>query len=112
MEIRLKFAKDGSIRAHMTVEKPETLALLQRDSYQLEKILQQAGLEAKENSLSFDLRQQNQHHHLEGFNGGSKGAEDEFASRLNGLADEKTLQAKIAVPAAGYITQNGVNIIV
>ncbi|MCE9507834.1 MAG: flagellar hook-length control protein FliK [Alphaproteobacteria bacterium] len=110
LDIKLKFDKEGGVKAHLSVEKPETLALLQRDSHHLEKILQQTGLDFDENALSFDLRQQNQRQNLEGFSGSDKGNADEFSAHINGT--EKTLQAKIAVQANGYITQNGVNIMV
>ena len=113
LDIKLKFGKDGSIKAHMIVDKPETLAMLQKDSYHLEKVLQQTGLNADENSLSFDLRQQSNQPSLEGYDGdNNRGDADEFAAHMNGTSAEKTLQAQIAIQANGYITQSGVNIIV
>jgi len=111
LDIKLKFGKDGKISAHMIVDKPETLALLQKDSHYLEKVLQQTGLDADENSLSFDLRQQNNQQSLEEYDGDSSDA-DEFASHVNGTSTEKTLQTQIAIQANGYITQSGVNIMV
>lgn len=58
MDIELKFNHDGSLKAHLTVERPETLALLQKDASHLERVLQQSGLNTDGQSLSFDLRQQ------------------------------------------------------
>jgi flagellar hook-length control protein FliK len=107
LDIKLKFAKDGSIKAHMTVDKPETLAMLQKDSAQLEKILQQSGLAVDENALSFDLRQQNQQN-LEGFKNGYSNADN----NNNAVNSDNALQAKLAVETYGYITQSGVNIMV
>jgi flagellar hook-length control protein FliK len=107
LDIKLKFAKDGSIKAHMTVDKPETLAMLQKDSAQLEKILQQSGLAVDENALSFDLRQQNQQN-LEGFKNGYHTADN----RNDTANSDNALQAKLAVETYGYITQSGVNIMV
>ncbi|MFH1157930.1 MAG: flagellar hook-length control protein FliK [Pseudomonadota bacterium] len=113
LDIRLKFGKDGSIRAHLTVDKPETLALLQKDSHHLEKVLQQTGLDADENSLSFDLRQQGRQQSLEGYDGGNGGGDaNELAAPVNGISAEKFLQAQIAIQTSGYITQSGVNIMV
>jgi flagellar hook-length control protein FliK len=112
LDIRLKFGKDGGVKAHMTVEKPETLALLQKDSHFLERTLREAGLATDENSLSFDLRQQGQQHNLEGFDGRNKESAAEFADNMNGLAADNALQAKIAVLSYGYITPGGVNIMV
>ena len=111
LDIKLKFGKDGKISAHMTVDKPETLALLQKDSPHLEKILQQTGLDADENSLSFDLRQQSNQQSTEEYDS-SNGDADEFAAHINGTSAEKTLQAQIAMQTNGYITQSGVNIMV
>jgi len=112
MDIKMKFDKDGGIKAHLTVEKPETLALLQKDSYHLERTLQRSGLNIDDSSLSFDLRQHNPHQGLEGFGGGNKNNADEFAAHMNGGVPENTLQAKIALQMHGYITQSGVNIMV
>ncbi|RVU20114.1 flagellar hook-length control protein FliK [Methylobacterium oryzihabitans] len=45
----------GAVKAHLVVERPETLALLQRDARSLEQALSQAGLSAGEAALSFSL---------------------------------------------------------
>ncbi|MEH3145036.1 MAG: flagellar hook-length control protein FliK [Methylobacterium frigidaeris] len=45
----------GAVKAHLVVERPETLALLQRDARSLEQALNQAGLSAGEAALSFSL---------------------------------------------------------
>ena len=110
MNVKLSFTKDGMVKAHMTVDKPETLALLQKDSSHLQRALQQSGLTTDENSLSFDLRQQNQHN-MQGFNGNSGNHADDFGSNMNdGLSS--AFQAQIAIQSSGYITQSGVNIMV
>ncbi|MBU6475826.1 MAG: flagellar hook-length control protein FliK, partial [Alphaproteobacteria bacterium] len=109
LDVKLKFAKDGSVKAHMTVDKPETLALLQKDSSHLQNALKQSGLHADENSLSFDLRQQNQQQNSNGYNNG--GGRNAIAANGN-TATAGALQAHIAVQAAGYISQSGVNIMV
>ncbi|WP_162501558.1 flagellar hook-length control protein FliK, partial [Methylobacterium crusticola] len=46
----------GAVRAHLVVERPETLALLQRDAGSLEQALGQAGFTASDSGLSFSLR--------------------------------------------------------
>jgi flagellar hook-length control protein FliK len=112
MDIKLKFEEDGNIRAHLSVEKPETLALLQKDSYYLERVLQQNGVKIDADSLSFDLRQQKQQQNMAGFNGQNKNGADDFSAQPNGNSADQALQAKISVPAYGYITQSGVNIMV
>jgi flagellar hook-length control protein FliK len=57
MEIRLTFAKDKTIRAHVITEKPETYMMLQRDSDTLQRILEASGLES-DGGLSFELAEQ------------------------------------------------------
>ena len=110
MNVKLSFTKDGTVKAHMTVDKPETLALLQKDSSHLQRALQQSGLTTDENSLSFDLRQQSQHN-MQGFNGNGGNHADDFGSNMDdGLSS--ALQAQIAIQSSGYITQSGVNIMV
>ena len=111
LDIRMKFYKDGSMKAHLSAEKPETLAMLQRDASYLERVLQQAGLDTDENSLSFDLRQQGRQQGAEN-SADNMGHGDDFQAHVNGVASEKATQAKIAVETYGYISQNGVNIVV
>jgi hypothetical protein len=57
VEIRLDFSGDA-VRAAVTVDRPETLELLQRDARSLERALNDAGLKTDSGSLSFDLRGQ------------------------------------------------------
>lgn len=112
LDIRLTFDKKGGIRAHLTVDKPETLTLLQKDSHHLEKVLQQSGLDLDENALSFDLRDQRPKHDAEGFNDSGTGDSDDHAARGSNTAAEKEIRAQMAVQANGYITRSGVNIII
>jgi len=111
MNVKLTFTKDGTVKAHMTVDKPETLALLQKDSSHLQRALQQSGLTTDENSLSFDLRQQGQQHNMQGFSGNGGDNADEFNSHMDGNVGN-ALQAQLAIQSSCYITQSGVNIMV
>ncbi|WFT78644.1 flagellar hook-length control protein FliK [Methylobacterium sp. CB376] len=57
IEVRLDLDRErGSVRAHLTVERPETLALLQRDAGSLQQALAQAGFSAADAVLSFSLQ--------------------------------------------------------
>ncbi len=109
LDVKLTFSKDGSVKAHMTVDKPETLALLQKDASHLQNALKQSGLQTDENALSFDLRQQNQQQNFNGYNGNGSGSNG-LAANANTPAG--ALQAHLAIQSAGYITQSGVNIMV
>ncbi len=55
IEIQMHFTKDKSVKTHMIFEKPETMLMMQRDSQTLERAMQQAGMDAGGNSLSFEL---------------------------------------------------------
>ncbi len=55
VEIRLEFGKEKSVKAHLIVEKPETLLMLQRDTSALERALQNAGLETDSGSLNYQM---------------------------------------------------------
>ncbi len=61
IDVKLKLAGDGFVKAIVTVDRPETFELLQRDARGLEKALQDAGLKTDSGSLSFNLRGQAQH---------------------------------------------------
>lgn len=83
----------GQVR--IVAERPETLALLQRDQRELDRALNQAGLGDMGRSLSFSLasdqgRQQQQHAAHQGAN--------RFASALTGVEPERPL-GPIPVPA-------------
>ena len=56
VDVKLEIARDGQVRALVMAERPETLDALQRDSRQLERALQDAGLKTDSNSLEFDLK--------------------------------------------------------
>ena len=56
IDIRLEITPDGRVSAQVAVEKAQTLELLQRDSRNLERALQDAGLKADSDSLNFSLR--------------------------------------------------------
>ncbi|TAL29448.1 MAG: flagellar hook-length control protein FliK [Alphaproteobacteria bacterium] len=106
LEVRMRFGRDGGIRAHLIADKPETLSMLQNDSAQLHRILQQAGFDADDSALSFDLRHQGQHRDTEqSYNGAGQPAGYDAAS-------SDIQQIKMPIVAEGYIRQNGVNIMV
>jgi len=61
IDVKLKLSSDGVVKAVVTVDRPETFELLQRDARGLEKALQDAGLKTDSGSLSFNLRGQAQY---------------------------------------------------
>ncbi|MDD7910144.1 flagellar hook-length control protein FliK [Pseudovibrio exalbescens] len=57
IDVSLEFKKDGSVRAHLTVDRPETLDLFMRDQRTLERALAEAGFDtSSEGALQFSLR--------------------------------------------------------
>lgn len=56
VEVRLNIQRDGQAHAVVVADKPETLALLQKDASHLERALQQAGINAEAGNMSFNLR--------------------------------------------------------
>jgi len=55
VEVRLEFGDNKKVKAHLFVEKPETLLMLQRDANALERALQNAGLETDSTSLNYEM---------------------------------------------------------
>lgn len=113
VEIRLKLnGKDGA-KIHMTVDKIETLSLLQKDSALLERTLREAGIKTDETSLSFDLRQENPGFgQREAFNNmmdqsGHKGHQDDESGM-----DMPSIAAQLAIQSTTPIGASGVNIMV
>jgi len=58
IEVRLSIDSSGQVTSHVTVDRPETLTLLQNQQPQLERALEQAGLKTGDNGLQFSLRDQ------------------------------------------------------
>jgi flagellar hook-length control protein FliK len=56
IEVRLEIDEDGGVKAHLTVDRVETLALLQRDARSLERAFEQAGLKPTDGSVDLTLR--------------------------------------------------------
>ena len=60
IDIKLEIGADGSTLTHLAVEKPETLDLCARTARALERALANAGLDSRNGSLSFSLKEDNQ----------------------------------------------------
>ncbi len=57
IDVKMHMDGAGNVHARLTVERADTLDLLQRDSRALERALQQAGLESGRTNLEFSLKQ-------------------------------------------------------
>ena len=111
LDVELKFHRDGSVQAHLSADRPETLAMLQKDSAHLERILQQAGFDTKDGSLSFDLRQQ-----ADGNSAGGTGNKRAGAGGIGGNMTNDNIEAANNAAEqtrlSGYVGLQGVNIMV
>lgn len=56
VDVRLEISDDGSVSAKLTVDRVETLHLLQRDARTLERAFEQAGLKPSEGGVEMSLR--------------------------------------------------------
>lgn len=70
IDVKLDMDANGGVNARLTVERAETLDLMQRDQRALERALAQAGLDSSKTNLEFSLRQNlagQQEHSRQGF---------------------------------------------
>ena len=107
IDVKLDIDAGGRINARLTVEKAETLDLMQRDQRALERALQQAGLDGNKTNLEFSLRQNP-------FGGGQQGRDGD--ERLPLFAEEASGEAEDSAPPLvnlyrGNLSASGVNII-
>jgi flagellar hook-length control protein FliK len=58
IDVKLDVDRDGNVSTKLIADRNDTLDLLKRDSAQLERALQDAGLKTSDNTLQFSLRQQ------------------------------------------------------
>jgi flagellar hook-length control protein FliK len=58
IDVRIDVDRSGQVTSHLTVEKPETLSMLQQEAPQLQQALNDAGLKIGSGGLQFSLRDQ------------------------------------------------------
>jgi hypothetical protein len=88
VDVRLEVNADGRVQASVTADNKGTLDMLQRDSRELERALQQAGLQTDTGSLNFSLRGQSGQGQENGRQtAGGYGAQDAIAAADEGITD-------------------------
>jgi flagellar hook-length control protein FliK len=87
IDVRIDVDRNGQVTSHLTVEKPETLAILQQDAPQLQQALNDAGLKTGSGGLQFSLRDQSS----SGQNNGNQ---------TSGNAQQLVINEEDSVPAA------------
>ena len=89
IDVRIDVDRNGQVTSHLTVEKPETLAMLRQDAPQLQRALDDAGFRTGEGGLQFSLRDQS-----------SSGQNDNSESGSNAqrlvIGDEDTIHVATA----------------
>ena len=58
IDVRIDIDRHGQVTSHLTVEKPDTLAMLRQDAPQLQRALDNAGFRTGDGGLQFSLRDQ------------------------------------------------------
>lgn len=106
IDVRLDIDASGQVNARLTVERAETLDLMQRDQKALERALQQAGLDGAKTNLEFSLKQNP-------FSGGQQGHNGNDRTPLFSLQE---MDAEVApLPTVtlyrGNLSASGVNIV-
>ncbi|HTJ56283.1 MAG TPA: flagellar hook-length control protein FliK [Devosiaceae bacterium] len=112
VDVKLAFDSSGAVSAKLTVERPETLALLQRDAGALGQALTQAGLDGSKTSLQFSLSQ----NPFAGQNGGNGNGRANSGSQAQASEDDLTIDSVGAAPVTnlyrGTVSASGLNIVV
>ncbi len=107
IDVRMDIDSGGNVNARLTVERSETLDLLQRDQRALERALAQAGLEGAKTNLEFSLKQ-NPFEHPQG---GGFPAQAESAASL-GSEDTDAAAPSIVTLYRATASAGGLNILV
>ena len=107
IDVKLEIDNRGQVHAKLTVEKAETLDLMQRDQRALERALQQSGLDQSKTSLEFSLKQNPFAGDQNGRSGNGQGGQ--------GGGQAETDEIEAPAPAItlyrGALQASGVNII-
>ncbi len=115
VDVRLTIGSDGQTRAHLFVERPETLDMFMRDQRMMERSLLQSGINLDKQGLEFSLMDQQ--------NSGQQMAQDQreameqdhvgSSSKPQATAEETINPAIIHPTHSGtYVASTGVNLVI
>ncbi len=110
LDVKLNIDDNGVLKASIMVEKPETLALLQKDNADLMKALQEAGIQTDEGSLDFNLKQQSGQDDFDKDQNAFGKYED--SQGLSNSEDETEHELQIDIGNNNYISNGGINVVV
>lgn len=117
IDVRLTIGSDGQTRAHLFVERSETLDYLMRDARGLERALQQSGVDLERKGLEFSLMDQGSQSDMAGQNqdhdNGQENSESRtFASNDNSPSDDHSARQKQDRISEAYLATDGLNMII
>ncbi|MDK9698371.1 MAG: flagellar hook-length control protein FliK, partial [Siculibacillus sp.] len=108
VDVRIEVRSSGEVRAHLVVERTETLDLMLRDQRQLERSLTDAGLDVSSSGLQFSLKEQ-----ASGWGDQGRRAYEELADRgavASAPTDEESATAAIAAFAQRPARAGGIDL--
>ena len=100
VDVELKVSRDGTVKAHLSVERSETLDMFLRDQRGLERALDAAGLKLDSGGLEMSLKNQNG---FAGFERG-EGGHDRFAAGEGGGLQKEDGDTLPMAAARAYVT--------
>jgi len=100
IDVRIDVDRHGQLTSHLTVEKPETLAMLRQDAPQLQRALDNAGFKTGDGGLQFSLRDQSS----SGQNNGNDAGRN--AQRLI-ISEDDSIPAAVAGRTYGRMPGSG-----
>ncbi|MCC4242813.1 flagellar hook-length control protein FliK [Stappia indica] len=100
VDVELKVSRDGTVKAHLSVERSETLDMFLRDQRGLERALDAAGLKLDSGGLEMSLKNQNG---FAGFDRG-EGGHDRFAAGEGGGLQKEDGDTLPMAAARAYVT--------
>lgn len=105
IDVQMEVGQDGRLMAVVTADNKSTLDLLQKDAKELQQALQQAGLQVNDESLSFNLREQNSGSDMAGNSAGNGGEEG-----AQGAGEELSLEDELAGLKRDIITDTRIDV--
>lgn len=82
VDVQLEMAGDGRVTAVVTADNKNTLEMLRQDGRELQRALQEAGLQAEAGDLSFNLRGENPARDGNADSGGQQAAADDAGAQV------------------------------
>lgn len=113
IDVKLTIGSDGQARAHLFVERPETMDFLMRDQRMLERTLQQSGLQLEDKGLEFSLMDQGDQNQQ--WAEQQNQSDDDIYSSSSDRADNTEAATEAPVNGAlaqNYVATDGVNLVI